>query len=412
MVLLLLVSFFLRVLWLDHPTDPQGHADQIFDERYYLSAARTILGLPQADDAPYAHSPAGRDPNREHPPLAKLIIAGDMATLGDNAWGWRWASVVAGTLGIAFVYLLARRVGLGDWAAVLAAFLYAFDNLVFVSSRIGTLDIFMLLGMLAGAAWFVAKRPVLASLAFAFGALCKEYGVYGPAIIFLYLVAKTLHERPGWKEVVLRALRLLAMGAVFLGVFVFALWQLDLHWSTYANPLAHLQAIWSYGTELTHPHGPTGIEIWPWEWLINEVQIPYLKVVVTDCKITASPCPTDDIIRQFDSVLFRGALNPYLIAALPLALAYLISRLGGEDNRVALLSLIWFGVASLPFIPAAAVDRRIEYLYYMLPVVPAIALGCAALFADRRMPRAVTWGFVAAILYGFARYFPFTGFRL
>jgi len=199
---LLLVSFFLRVLWLDQPT-----GSQIFDERYYLSAARTILGLPQADDAPYAHSPVGKDPNQEHPALAKLIIAGDMATLGDNPWGWRWGSVVAGTLSIAFVFLLARGVGLGEWAAVLAAFLYAFDNLVFVSSRIGILDIFMLLGMLAGAAWFVAKRPVLAGLAFAFGALCKEYGVYGPAIIFLYAVAKTLYERPGWKELVLRVLR-------------------------------------------------------------------------------------------------------------------------------------------------------------------------------------------------------------
>ena len=115
---------------------------------------------------------------------------------------------------------------------------------------------------------------------------------------------------------------------------------------------------------------------------------------------------------QFDSILFRGALNPYLIAALPLALAYAISLLSHKDNRVALLSLIWFGLAYLPFIPAAVIDHRIEYIYYMLPVVPAIAVGCAALFADKRIPRAVTWGFIVAILYGFAGYFPFTGFKV
>ncbi|HEY8741595.1 MAG TPA: glycosyltransferase family 39 protein [Chloroflexota bacterium] len=410
MLAMLLLSYFLRVLWLDQPP-----GSMIFDEKYYVSAARTILDLPQPADAPYAHSTPGKDANQEHPPLAKLIMAYDMRLLGDNGWGWRWGSVVAGTLAIAFMYQIGRHLGLGPWTGLLAAFLFSFDNLVFVTSRIGILDIFMVLGMVAGAAWFLRRQPILAGLAFAFGTLCKEYGLYGPAIVLLYAVALTLYQRPAWRIVRQRALRIVIMGVVYLASFLVALWLLDLRWSTYTNPITHLLSIWSYGTKLTHSAGPTGIESWPWEWLINEVQIPYLRVTVTICGVSLGngvPCPQDNVIRQFDSILFRGALNPYLIAGLPLALAYALARLRGSDNRNALLALVWFALAYLPFLPATVLDRRIAYIYYMLPAVPAIALASAELFADPRIPRSVTIGYIVAILYGFAGYFPFAGFKL
>lgn len=410
MVLLLLVSFFLRVLWLDHPTDPQGHADQIFDERYYLSAARTIMGLPQADDAPYVHSPIGKDPNREHPPLAKLIIASGIAMLGDDGWGWRWGSVAAGMLAIAFMYQMGRRTGLGPWAGVLAAFLFAFDNLVFVTSRIGILDIFMLLGMLAGAAWFLMRQPALSGVAFAFGTLCKEYGVYGPVVMICYIVIYALYQRRHGRQLRHDVVNTLSMVGAYLVCFFGVLWLLDLHWSTFTNPIMHLEYVWSYGTKLTHPYGPTGIESWPWEWLRNEVQIPYLRVDVTVCQIKVSVCPADQIARKYASILFRGAMNAYLIFTAPLAGGYVLAVLHKQFDRTALLAGVWFAVTYLPFVPATVLDHRIAYIYYMLPVIPAITVASAQLFADPRIPRAVTWGYIVAIGWGFAAYFPFAGF--
>jgi dolichyl-phosphate-mannose-protein mannosyltransferase len=407
-VALILVSFFLRVLWLDHPSK-----QFIFDEKYYVSAASTMLGLPQPADAPYAHSPVGKDPNEEHPPLAKLIIAADMAAVGNNAWGWRWGSVLAGTLAIAFLFRLARGIGLGGWAALLAAFLFAFDNLVFVTSRIGILDIFMLVGMLAGAAWFVAGRPATAGLAFAFSTLCKEYGGYGPAIMVCYAVALTVMQRPDRKQVLRRAGEVVVMAVVYLASFVLVLWLLDRRWSTFTNPIAHLRHIWTYGTGLRNPAGPTGIASWPWQWLLNGGQIPYYKVTNTICKVALAPgvtCPTDDIIRQYASVFFRGALNPYLILTAPITIAYALTLVVKQRDRAALLALVWFAVSYLPFIPAAAIDHRISYIYYMLPVVPSLALAGAQLFTSPRLPRAVTVGYILAILYGFGAYFPFVGF--
>ncbi len=406
---LIVVSFLLRAIWLDLPP-----GSLIFDEKYYVSAARTILDLPQPPDGAYVSSKAGIDPNTEHPPLAKLIIAGDMSILGDNGWGFRWPSVVVGTLSIAFMFQLARWAGLANWAAVLAAFIYAFDNMVFVNSRTGLLDIFMMLGMLAGATWYLARRPVLAGLAFAFGALCKEYGVYGPAILVTFSVVLTIMQRPERREVARRALRAVVMGIVFAVTFLVVLWALDRHWTEYKTPFAHLVHIWQYGTTLTHPLGPTGIESWPWQWLVDEVQPPYLKVTVTVCKISSSdnaPCPTDDILRVFDTVLFRGALNPYLIFMAPLAAGYVLMMLRQRGDRTALLAALWFVISYLPFIPAAVIDHRISYIYYMFPVIPSLVIASAQLFSDPRIPRVLTGAYIVAILWGFGAYFPFIGFH-
>src|SRR5688572_23751898 len=61
--LLLLASLLLRLLWLGRPD-----GSLIFDEKYYVNAARMLAGLPPQQDI-YQDKTIGLDPNLEHPPL-------------------------------------------------------------------------------------------------------------------------------------------------------------------------------------------------------------------------------------------------------------------------------------------------------------------------------------------------------
>src|ERR1051325_6158156 len=109
MVFGLLAAFAIRVIRLDAPPVP------IFDEGlFYIPAAQAYLaGFP--------------DPNFEHPPLGKLAIAASMAAFGDGPWGWRFSAALAGVLGIALTYRLARRWWGSDGAGLAAAAVLSLD---------------------------------------------------------------------------------------------------------------------------------------------------------------------------------------------------------------------------------------------------------------------------------------------
>src|SRR5512135_2862214 len=86
-----------RAFHLGIPSASRPGQGYIFDEHYYVSAARVIVGIPTTRDEAYAGaSPNGTDPNAEHPQLAKIAIAAGMKVLGDNTTGWRITAVLFG----------------------------------------------------------------------------------------------------------------------------------------------------------------------------------------------------------------------------------------------------------------------------------------------------------------------------
>lgn len=77
-----------------------------------------------------------------HPPLGKWLIGFGIRLFGFGPGGWRIASALAGTLTVAALYVLARRLFASTFAAVVAAGLLAVDFLHVVLSRTAMLDVF------------------------------------------------------------------------------------------------------------------------------------------------------------------------------------------------------------------------------------------------------------------------------
>jgi dolichyl-phosphate-mannose-protein mannosyltransferase len=75
-----------------------------------------------------------------------MLIAAGIAALGDSPAGWRCTAALAGALALVGVYAwvlaLRGRPSLALWAASLTAF----NQLLFVQSRIAMPDVFMVSG--------------------------------------------------------------------------------------------------------------------------------------------------------------------------------------------------------------------------------------------------------------------------
>ena len=107
-----------------------------FDEPYFVPEARAFVqGVPNPDP---------QCPPLAKPPLGKLLMAVSMKLAGDNPFGWRVGSAVCGALTLAGVYLWTFLL-LGNAPLVsLAAALALFNNFLFVMSRIGMMDAFLM----------------------------------------------------------------------------------------------------------------------------------------------------------------------------------------------------------------------------------------------------------------------------
>ena len=277
--ILLGVDILLRLLWLDKPS-----GSLIFDEWYYVNVARVILGLPQSLGSnglpPYQNVPVGLDPNHEHPPLAKLLIALSMHFLGDNGFGWRIPSVIFGSLAVLIFYLLLKKVSTYKSVPLLGVFLFSFDNLVFVHSRIATLDIFTVTFMMLGIYWYFSGHSYWSAFAMTLSTLCKITGAAGFVVIAVVHGAKFLKQRKAksrdWPRYFSWFEKYLAVYAVS---FLLLLTILDRIWVGYPDALPHIVNMVNYSSALVSSC-PNGIISCPWQWLINQVQIPYLTVSV------------------------------------------------------------------------------------------------------------------------------------
>jgi len=394
---LFVVDIVLRLAWLDKPT-----GSLIFDEWYYVNVARVILGLPQSiggnGKVAFQNVPTGLDPNHEHPPLAKLLIALSTWTLGNNGYGWRIPSVIFGSICILALYLLLKKISTYQALPLLATFLFSFDNLAFVHSRIATLDIFCLGFMLLGIYWYYSGHSYLSALGMSLSSLTKITGVAGFILIVGIHLVKFINEKKGkqdWEKFFSWFERYTAIFAVS---FLVLLSVMDHFWVGFSWAWPHIQYILSYSTALTSSC-PNGIISCPWQWLLNQLSIPYLHVNVTTTSGTTT--------TSYLSVNFTGQMNPAISYLTIPAVLYCSYNYYQRRDDLSLLVVALFAITYLPFYPAVIVGQRVTYLFYILQAVPAICAGIAYMIVDTRLPKYVVLFYLAVVLYAFCVMFPF-----
>jgi len=325
-----------------------------------------------------------------------------MWLIGNDEYGFRLPSVLLGTLSILVFYLLLKRVSGDRLLSLIAAFLFSFDNLVFVHSRIATLDIFVLFFMILGFYWYFGRKMILSGIAFALSTLCKIGGLYGVLAVGIYHVGKALFAKKGDSEElsVMQRLGELERLVIAYGVsFVGLLFVMDRLWVGYPSPIEHITFILDYTRALVAPF-PTGIQSYPWQWLLNQVQIPYLKVDVN--KIV-----DDTVVGTYASVHFNGAMNPLIVYLTLPTVIYQAYLYFSRRQDISLFAIAWFAGTYLPFIPMALLWNRIMYLFYFLNTVPSVCIAITSMALDQKPPKIIMGLYLLAVIGMFVMMFPF-----
>ncbi|MBX7535848.1 phospholipid carrier-dependent glycosyltransferase [Qipengyuania sp. GH1] len=269
------LAFWALVLWnIAIPSQPY------FDEVHYLPAARDLLVL-------------GEFSNREHPLVGKELIALGIGLFGDNPWGWRFMSSLAGALAL---FAIMRAVWFGTcsrYTTIAAGLLVASGFHLFVHSRIAMLDVFMV-SALAVAFWQLAaamrepetgRRRLIAagiSLGLAMGAKWNAAVLAAvPGLGFL-----VLRWFAGRRRLLLSRRGMPVPGMTLLEAFVWlGLLPLAIYWLTFlpgyfftVNPISdgivqHHRLMLDLQTQVlrTHPYQSN----WP-DWVLNWRAIWYL----------------------------------------------------------------------------------------------------------------------------------------
>ena len=410
LAILSLLSLAARVALIEQPCRSPCHSASdhilVFDESYYVNAARVIAGLRPPPGARYADAPLGDDPNAEHPQLAKLVMAGSIELFGDGPLAWRLGSLVCASLAILGLYALVRAAGGDPWVALGASALMTFDNLLLVHGRIGTLDIYVLAAMLWAAVAYLRGRPIVAGALIAIGACCKLVAPYLLLALAVFEALQWLRDRSGGR---LRSARLGGCVASTTAVFFALLAIVDRIAPPYdaaarrlvtGGPFAHLARMVGYAASQSSPGGPSGIASYPWQWLIDLKPITYLNIN------PARPAP--GLYDIHPAAHFLGMISPpIMLLALP-ALAFALPRGARLGNDVGAIALAWFIGTFLPFELLSLIWSRTSYLYYMVIVMPGIYIAVAQLIAVTRVNRKLVavWG--VAVVIAAVVMFPFT----
>ncbi|HEX5039340.1 MAG TPA: phospholipid carrier-dependent glycosyltransferase [Candidatus Limnocylindria bacterium] len=415
-VLLLLITLGAAVLRFASLGRP---IELVFDEIFYArDACWYIYGSESVCDIAGLAS-------RAHPPLGKWLIGSGIAVFGYEPFGWRVAAALAGTITVVLVYVLGRRLLGGavsptaaSVGAAAAAFLLAIDFLHLVQSRIGMLDAFIVLFVVAAVLAIVLDRDrdreaperwwrrltlgrpwrLVAGIFLGAATATKWSGAYvAPAVIGLVVaweIAERRRREPnaGWSRWILGAVRREAIPtAILLGIVPLIVYVASytgrMPGELFAAPWdpasvwngiwQHQRAMLDFHTELggDHPYQSP-----PWSWILLKRPVAYWF---------------SDDGGTYREILALG--NPLVWWPALLALIGLVVTWWRAGFRILRPEPVILAAAASTFLPWLVLSggRSQTFIWYLLPTVPFLCLALA-FFAAWAWSR-LRWRVVGAV---------------
>ncbi len=170
-----LIGAVVRFQNLGFPTD---NGTPVFDEKHYVPQALQMLRNGGFEDNPGYELTV-------HPPMGKYLIAIGEWLFGYDGVGWRFASAAAGTIMILLIIRIARRLTRSTLLGAVAGILLIADGVSHLQARMGMLDIFTALFVLAAFACLLCDRDLVRRrLAVAVRAGFATDTPYGPRLGF------------------------------------------------------------------------------------------------------------------------------------------------------------------------------------------------------------------------------------
>lgn len=304
-------------------------AELVFDEQHYVPDARSIL---------QGHGTL----HPEHPPLGKLFIVFGIFLFGDNPFGWRFFSILFGTICIVLFYLVCRQLTMPKRASLLATFLLALDNLSFVQASVAMLDVYSLAFMLGSFWLYLRGQYLLSGLSVGVSALAKLSGALAlPAILLHWLLTK--RARP--TQFVTSILLAYASFLLLMPLFDFVVFR------QLVNPIGRVWTMLSLSGSLTFTGTIHEAASRPWDWIL---------------------CP--EIMAYWYEPHYIGAISFTIWALVIPSVLYMVFR-ATKGSRAGLFGMSWFVSSYLFWIPVSIITDRISFIYYFYPTVGAICIG-------------------------------------
>lgn len=346
----------------------------IFDEVYYVDGARDLLN--------YGVEVAGSKPEFVvHPPLGKWLIGAGIKVFGDNGFGWRVTSALAGSLMILLVARIAHMLFRDTLLTALASALMAVDGLALVHSRTALLDNFLALFILLATYLFLKKWYWWTGLVIGCAMATKWSALYFAIAFGTIGLYRAFTHHSGRELLKPTAQRIAQFGLIPLTVYVSS-WVgwftsdrgWDRHYSKniFSSFIYYHHQMLSFHTGLVEKHS---YQANPWSWMIMARPTSFFYETPKGCG--ADSCSQEILALGTPFLWWLGTIAVLVVIGL-----WIRSVVAHRFDPA--LSIIVTGMAA-GYLPWFFYQRRTVFSFYAIAFEPFVIL--ALVYCARALMR-------------------------